>query len=252
MEAIKGLRMSQIDWHQIQSQYAGDDRQKQEIVGLEGSKMAVVEIDKSFSTFNAFPMNPGDPTKQSFGGLFLGAERISVNEAVRIRLAPNEVNPTWIKGLPIVMVLREIYVTTEGLHFFGDIYRLEETASQQPLPNHGQLPLTMVREQQFRNEVRKRAGTQFHWVPIQLNQHKSESVIRGRFYETSKLMPILDPARYQAALSRSLVEDVQAYLNNRLDSVGPYMGRRKNRLETLSTAVPSGFFLSLGPGIVED
>lgn len=252
MKEIQGLRMSQVDWEAIQTQYAGSDRQKQEIVGLEASKMAVVEVDKSYSTFNTIASNPADPTQQKVGGVFLGAERISVNEAVRFRLAPNEINPTWIKGLPVVMVLRNIYVATDGLHFLGDIYRLEETANQQPLPNQGYLPATMIREQQFRSEVRRRAGTRFDWVLVQQNQDKSETAIRGRFYETSKLMPILDAARFQAALSRSVVEDIQGYLNNHLDSIGSYMGRRKNRVETLSSAVPAGFFLNLGPGIVED
>lgn len=252
MKEIQGLRMSQVNWQQIQAQYAGEDRQKQEIVGLEASKMAVVEIDKSYSTFNTIHSNPTDLTKQRVGGIFLGAERISVNEAVRFRLAPNEINPTWIKGLPIVMVVRDIYVTTDGLHFLGDVYRLEETANQQSPPDHGHLPATMIREQQFRSEVKKRAGTRFDWILVQQNQDKAETAIRGRFYETSKLMPIIDGPRFQAALSRGVVEDVQGYLNNHLDSVGTYIGRRKNRVETLSTAVPNGFFLNLGPGIVED
>lgn len=243
--------MEAVPWQQIQTQYAGDDRQKQELVGLEASKMAVVEIDNSYSTFNAVHVTPADPTKQIVGGVFLGAERVSVNEAVRIRLNPNEVNPAWVKGLPIVMVLRQIYVTVDGLHFLGDIYRLEETANQQEAPYQAQLPLAMLREKAFRNQVKKPAGTRFDWILIQQNQIKPETAVRGRFYETSKLMVILDPGRFQAALNRGVVEDVQAYLNNRLESAGTYLGRRKNRLETLSCAVPEGFVLTLGPGIIE-
>ncbi|KAH6660444.1 hypothetical protein BKA67DRAFT_653623 [Truncatella angustata] len=252
MKELQNVRMSQVDWARIQAQYAGADRQKQEIVGLEASKKAVVEIDKSYSTFNAFPLNPAEPTKQRVGGIFLGAERIAINEAVRIRLAPEEIDATWIKGLPIVMVARDIYITSDSLHFSGDIYRLEETANQQLPSEQGQLPAAMLQEQQFRNAVNKRPGSHFRWVLVQQNKDKPEAVIRGRFYESSKLMPILDRERFQAALSRGVVEDAGTYLNNRLDSAGNYIGRCKNRIEALSTSVPAGFSLSLGQGIVED
>jgi hypothetical protein len=252
MREIQSMRMSQIDWLKVQNQLAGQDRQKQEIVGLEASKLVVVEIDKSYSTFNNIPLNPSDPSKQRVGGVFLGAERVSVNEAVRYRPAPNEVDSTWTNGLPIVMVLRDIIVVNDVLHFLGDIYRLEETSSQLPGQSNGQLPPAMIREQQFRNEVKRHAATRFEWVLVLQNQDKPETSIRGRFYETSKLMPILDPAKHQDALSKGVIEDVQAYLNNRLDSAGTYFGRRKNRLETLSTSVPNGFFLSFGRGIIEE
>ncbi|ETS82374.1 hypothetical protein PFICI_04250 [Pestalotiopsis fici W106-1] len=251
MREIQGRKMSQVDWHQY-SQYAGGDRQKQEMLGLEASKLAVAEINDSYSTFNNYAINPIDPNKQSVGGLFLGAERICVNEAVRYRLRSNENNPTWIKSLPVVMHLREIYVAADGLHFVGDIYRLEERAMQQPMPTHGPLPAAMIREQQFRSEIRKRAGTRFDWVLISQNQDRDETSIRGRFYEAAKLLPIIDLANFQAALSRGIVSDVQSYLNTRLETLSTATDRRKqNRREALSTAVPDGFFLSFGPDIRE-
>lgn len=251
MREIQGMRMSQINWHQI-SQYAGNDRQKHEMVALEASKLAVAEINDSYSTFNNYPINPADPNRQIVGGLFLGAERISVNEAIRYRLRPNENNPTWIKSLPVVMHLREIYVAPDGLHFVGDIYRLEERAIQQPMPTQGPLPAAMIREQQFRSEVKKRAGTRFDWVIIAQNQDRDETAVRGRFYEAAKLLPIIDMGNFQAALSRGVVSDVQSYLNTRLEAPSTTPDRRKrNRREALSTAVPDGFFLSFGPDIRE-
>ncbi|KAI0132095.1 hypothetical protein BJ170DRAFT_718005 [Xylariales sp. AK1849] len=251
MKELQNRAMNQIPWQQIQAQYAGDDRHKQELVGLEASKKAVVEIDQSFSTFNSLPGVQSNAPKQFVGGVFLGAERVSVNEAVRIRLNPAEVDPKWVKGLPIVMVLRQIYVTTDGLHFYGDVYRLEETTAQQEAPDQAQLPPSMLRERAFRNHVQESADARYEWVLVQQNQEKPEAAIRGRFYETAKLMVILDPDQFKAALGRGVVQDVQAYLNNRLESNGTYLGRRKSRLETLSSSVPENFFLPLGPSIVE-
>ncbi|KAI4603021.1 hypothetical protein KJ359_005811 [Pestalotiopsis sp. 9143b] len=245
MGELGGQRMNQINWLQLQSQNAGN-RQKQEAIGLEASKLAALEISGSYSTFNNQPMT--DPTRQNVGGVFLGAECIRVGEAVRYRPLPNEINPAWAPGLPIVMLIREIYLATSGLHFVGDIFRLEETAAQQPKPDVGPLTATMLREQQFRSQVRR---THFEWALISQNQDRDETSIRGRFYEAAKLLPIINPGNFQAGVERGIVEDVQGYLNNRLDSLSTNMGRRVNRLETLSSAVPQGFSLNLGPGISE-
>jgi hypothetical protein len=252
MKEIQGLRMSEINWEQIQAQYVRDERQK-ELVGLEASKKAVMEIDKTFSTFNPFPDAPENGGREFVGGVFLGAERISVGEAVRVRLNPNETNPAWVKGLPIVMVPRSIFVVPDGLHFFGEVFRLEETPVQQP---ETQLPLplpeALMRERAFRNRVKATAsGTRYDWVLVQQNQDKVERAVRGRFYETERIMPILQLPQFDDELSRGIVPDTQACLNNRLDSIDDYIGRRSNRLEALSTSVPVGFSLNFGPGIVE-
>lgn len=242
--------MSEINWQFLQTQYARDDRHK-ELVGLEASKKAVMEIDKTFSTFNPFPSAPEHGGREFVGGVFLGAERISINEALRVRLNPNEMNPAWVKGLPIVMVPRSIFVVPDGLHFFGEVFRLEETSIQQPEPQL-RLPESLVRERAFRNRVKgPAAGTRYDWVLVQQNQDKVERTIRGRFYETEKIMPILQLPQFNEELSRGIVPDTQACLNNRLDSMDDYIGRRRNRLEALSTSVPEGFFLNFGPGIIE-
>ena len=83
------------------------------------------------------------------------------------------------------------------------------------------------------------------------NITKDESAIRGRFYETSRLMMILAPDQFRQSMANGAIDDVQAYLNNHLDSTGEYIGRRKNRDEALAGAVPEGFCLSLGPNVIE-
>ncbi|KAK7927231.1 hypothetical protein PG985_004229 [Apiospora marii] len=242
-------------WSQIVAKYAGDNPSRQELVGVEGSKKALIEIDHSYSLFNVISDSRPSGGKLSVRGIFLGAERINVGEAVRIRLTPQEMNPAWPKNMPTLMVLKEIFTAKsgeiDGLFFSGDIYRLEEIPRQQPAIEQPQIPPAMFNEKAFRDEVRAAAGTHFQWVPILQNVTKDETVIRGRFYETSRLMAILDQNKFDAALAKGEVEDVQAYLNNRADSKGVYVGRKKSRLEMLAGAVPANFVLPLPATIQE-
>ncbi|KAK8105436.1 hypothetical protein PG999_008795 [Apiospora kogelbergensis] len=242
-------------WDQLVARYAGDNPSRQELVGVEGSKKVLIEIDHSYSLFNVISDSRASGGKLVVQGIFLGAERINVGEAVRIRLKPQEINPAWPKNMPILMVLKEIYVAksgeTDGLFFNGDVYRLEEISRQQAVVPQTQIPLAMIKEKAFRDSVRAAAGTHFQWVPVLQNVIKDETAIRGRFYETSRLMAILDQNKFDAALTKGEVEDVQAYLNNRADSKGVYVGLRKNRLEMLAGAVPDDFVLSLPATIQE-
>ncbi|KAK8051902.1 hypothetical protein PG993_003287 [Apiospora rasikravindrae] len=242
-------------WSQIVAKYAGDNPSRQELVGVEGSKKALIEIDHSYSLFNVISDSRSSGGKLLVQGIFLGAERINVGEAVRIRLTPQEMNPAWPKNMPILMVLKEIFTAksgeTDGLFFSGDIYRLEEISRQQPVVEQTQIPSAMFKEKLFRDGIRAAAGTHFQWVPVLQNVTKDETVIRGRFYETSRLMAILDQNKFDAALAKGEVEDVQAYLNNRADSKGVYVGRKQNRLEMLAGAVPNDFVLPLPASIQE-
>ncbi|KAK8080467.1 hypothetical protein PG997_008285 [Apiospora hydei] len=229
-------------WSQIVAKYAGDNPSRQELVGVEGSKKALIEIDHSYSLFNVMLDSRSSGGKLVVQGIFLGAERINVGEAVRIRLNPQEMNPAWPKNMPILMVLKEIFTAksgeTDGLFFSGDIYRLEEISRQQPVVEQTEIPSAMFKEKVFRDGIRAAAGTHFQWVPVLQNVTKDETVIRGRFYETSRS-------------SEGEVEDVQAYLNNRADSKGVYVGRKQNRLEMLAGAVPNDFVLPLPASIQE-
>ncbi|KAI1081823.1 hypothetical protein F5B20DRAFT_579148 [Whalleya microplaca] len=246
--------MESIDWQNVQAQLAGEDQHKREVLGLEASKIAASRIDHSYSLFNPASNLQDASGRQNFGGVFLGAEKVGIYEAVRIRLEPQEENPSWNKQLPIVMALKEIFIETssdgERLFFQGDIWRLEETASPNHVPNQDQLPLAMRREKAFRDEVKRSHGTHFDWVLVSSNVKRGEASIRGRFYESKKLGPILHDA-WDKMLQAGHIPGIQASLNNRFDSRGPYIGRKKSRAVTVLGAVGPNFILPVGPGVVE-
>ncbi|KAI1503687.1 hypothetical protein F5X99DRAFT_87828 [Biscogniauxia marginata] len=237
---LNGQRMSQINWDAVQLQLAQNDPQKMEMLALEASKLAATLIDHSYSTFNLLGRLP--PDAEAFEGVFLGAEKIYVGEAVRLLIPPEEQNPQLNNSMPVVMVVKQIWVKTQNgevaqLYFSGDVWRLQESNLQQSGPDPQQLPVAMQREKAFRDDIVRSRGIRFDWVLVAEKVTKEQHTVRGRFYETRRLAPILNPETFQHSLAQGDVADLQALLNNRGDSNGPYIGRTANRADTVAGAI---------------
>ncbi|KXJ85494.1 hypothetical protein Micbo1qcDRAFT_237437 [Microdochium bolleyi] len=255
--ALGNKPIHEIDWEAQQQAMAAGDPHKKDMLGMEASKMAVLVIDGSYSTFNRQSVPEPTPTRTFYAGVFLGSERLTAGEAVRIRPSPGD--PPSPKPYPNVMAIRAIFVETtaegERLIFFGDVLRLEEVPlSQPPAIYPHNLPAAMVREKSFRDKVRAHAGVRHDWVPMPGNMNQNamrlETDVRGRFYETEKLMSIIDPARLQESVGKGELVEVQQYLNNRTDKATT---RTTNRSEALMGVLPGNELpLSFGPGIIED
>ncbi|KAI1377614.1 hypothetical protein F4677DRAFT_42677 [Hypoxylon crocopeplum] len=254
LQTIAEQPMQNVPWDVVESRLQVDDKMRGEILSLEASKIAATRVDHSYSVFNPI-MNPhATPHQQGFGGVFLGCEKVGIFEAIRVRLEQHE-HPEWDNHeFTFAMVLKNLVIqrTEEGEHllFHGDIWLLQETASPHHSPNLDQLPAAMRREKNFRDEVKRAHGTHFDWVPIVANVTKPEGSIRGRFYESHKLGPMLNPD-WNQYLQNGLIPPIQKSLNNRFDSRGSYIGRKKSRLDAVAGAVPLDTVLSLGPRVVE-
>lgn len=80
IEAIQNKIFSEVQWQDLINNSAG----RSELIGLEASKMAAVEIDSSWSVFNQLPPEPAQPRNQArFDGVFLGAEMIRRGDPIR-------------------------------------------------------------------------------------------------------------------------------------------------------------------------
>lgn len=76
----KDRSFSQVDWAQILT----NPQFSREMVGLEASKLAALEIDGSWSTFNLLSAGPKQAKNISiYGGAFLGAEMIRIGDPIR-------------------------------------------------------------------------------------------------------------------------------------------------------------------------
>ncbi|KAI0022386.1 hypothetical protein F4780DRAFT_777765 [Xylariomycetidae sp. FL0641] len=244
--ALAGSRIIDINWDALESQFGiGNDQQQKSRLALEASKLAATLVDHSYSTFN--PVQPLFPNVEAFNGVFLGAEKIFAGETIRIHLAPQEKNSLWDKSMPVVMLVFQILIKqqqdgTRSLMFYGDIWRLEQTSLQQPSPDQSRIAPSMHREKFFRDEVLRSRGMRVDWVLIVERVVKTEGDVRGRFYETRQLAPILNPDKFNQDLQQGQVNDLQTFLNNRGSSEGPDKGRMPSRADTVAGAVPHAVF----------
>ncbi|KAF2971067.1 hypothetical protein GQX73_g2523 [Xylaria multiplex] len=241
LQEFKGRALVQIDWQALQERFGTQtDPSRREGLAIEATKLAALRVDQCYSTFDPFtePIQNYDV----FGGVFLGAEKICVGEAVRIILPREQQEQASEKGMPIVMVVRRILISREGgaLMLEGSLWKLQHVAlAQQPqTPNEAQLPSALRGEKEFRDGILKARGWCVQWVLINQNLLLDESAIRGRFYETRRLTPILNPAKYQEMLRQQHIDDIQTLLNNRGDSNGPRVGRVPNRAQAVAGAIP--------------
>lgn len=253
LQDLSGRDLSQIDWQSLLERLGihGDPTRMQGLA-IEATKLAALRVDQCYSTFNALPEPVQD--YDTFGGVFLGAEKICVGEAIRIKLQEQQEQAAE-KGVPVVMVVTRILVgkTSNALFFEGSLWKLQHFALAQPtqIPNPGPLPSTMLGEKEFRDSILQSRGWRVQWMMMSQNISVNESGVRGRFYETRRLTPILNPEKFQDMIQQKHVEDIQALLNNRGDSKGPYVGRVANRAQAVAGAIPPGMPASLGPDVFE-
>ncbi|KAI2471053.1 hypothetical protein F4781DRAFT_150707 [Annulohypoxylon bovei var. microspora] len=252
--------MQEVDWLTLESelpiepQSPYDESKKAELVSLEASKIAACRVDHSYSLFNC--INPHTSfNQQSFRGVFFGCEKICIFEAVRVIVEQHE-HPQWEDPeLTFAMVVKNILLekTEQGdqVFFQGDIWLLLETNSPQQAPDQDQLPPAMRREKEFRDEVKRPHGTRFDWILLRGNVTKSEKSIKGRFYESQKLGPMLYQNEWDDYLKSGVIPAIQKSLNKRLDSWGPDVGRVQTRRRAVDGAIAPGIPLALGPLVVE-
>ncbi|KAI1351417.1 hypothetical protein F5Y01DRAFT_125925 [Xylaria sp. FL0043] len=260
LQEFKGRALAQIDWQTLQERFgANTDPSRREGLAIEATKLAATRVDQSYSTFNAVQVS--GPDHDDFGGVFLGAEKICVGEAVRIKLSREQQEQSQEKGMPWVLVIKRILIRKEGgtLMFEGSLWTLQHLFSNEQIfsdeqhqtPGPVQLPTALLGEKEFRNGILRNSGWSVKWVLMNQNITVNESAIRGRFYETRRLTPILNPAKFQEMIQTQRVTDIQTLLNNRGDSSGPYVGRVLNRAQAVAGAVPPGVSAQLGPDVIE-
>ncbi|KAI1430169.1 hypothetical protein F5Y12DRAFT_6133 [Xylaria sp. FL1777] len=253
LQEFKGQALAQINWQALQERFgANADASRREGLAIEATKLAATRVDQCYSTFNL--IQESVQNYDLYGGLFLGGEKICVGEAVRIKLSREQQEQSE-KGMPIVMVLNRIFVSKEGgtLMFEGSLWKLQHAtlAQQIQTPNPAQLPAALRGEKEFRDGILQNRGWRVQWVLMNQSLTANESAIRGRFYETRRLTPILNPAKFQEMLRQQNVGDIQTLLNNRGDSSSPYVGRVLNRAQAVAGAVPPGVSAQLGPDVIE-
>ncbi|KAF5666054.1 hypothetical protein FHETE_6423 [Fusarium heterosporum] len=241
---LKEKEYDGVSWESLFQNSA--DGNRREMLALDASKMAAVKIDYSYSLWSKLSEDPRARTV-TYYGCFFGAERVEIGDAMRLRSLPADLNvpaETGVLGLRFIFTMKDF----PGAVFFrGHLYQL--VSEDQPnIVRDEHLPLAMRSESQWRHSV---GAQRWRYALVKENVVFKEQSIRGRFYPTHRLMPILNPAEFQNSVAQRRVDDQYAHLNNRMDGSGRYLGRKINRIDTLGASVVHTARISLEPFIKE-
>jgi hypothetical protein len=241
-----------------------------EVLGLEASKVAARTINNFFSTFNRQPdkaaMGSGF-SKESYGGVFLGAEMVVIGDPVRVAPPPN-LNIDADDKATTVMLVNEICVLTPhtrnqqpqtDLQFRGNVYLLTRQREHaiDPATAAESLGITFKEEVDFRNDLLTADDQHVHgrwtWKPVDPMALRNDDQIHGRFYVSHKLLEVLNPEQLAEAIKNRAIQGASSLLNTRQQNGGnlPYAGRRSDRRLCLGVAVAADS-LVLPDGIRED
>ncbi|KAH7136467.1 hypothetical protein EDB81DRAFT_80270 [Dactylonectria macrodidyma] len=246
---IKRKLFDEVPWEAM-IRAPGNDGNKRELITLDASKMAAAKVDYSYSLWTQLSEDANAKTV-TYYGCFFGAERIEIGDALRLRSLPAEFNVPAETG---VLGLRFIFTTKDfpgSVFFRGHIYQPVSGDVDPPnVVSEDKLPVALRDESQWRNSTSP--GLRWRWALVKENVVFKEQSIRGRFYPTHRLMPILNPEGFQQAVAEGKTDEQYAHLNNRMDGAGRYLGRKANRLDAVGASVPHTARFTLEPHVREE
>jgi hypothetical protein len=242
---LAGKSFDSIPWAAHLQKLAGETG-KREALLLDASKLAATKISQCYSLFTHLHDSEGG-LKSNYHGTFLGAERVEVNDALRVRITPDQkLSPEWQDAL---LGLREICTgsTLPGAVFFkGDLLAAlsgdDVTPPGATVVPPEKLPPVLREEYAFRQMVSPAS----RWRIVLLRQAAvlREDDIRGRFYPSNRLLPVLahpNLAALQQELTNGVVRESARQLNQRMDTFKDgYLGQKRTRMDAIADAIPHG------------
>lgn len=229
---------------------------------VDGSILAAKAIDASYTPFGK--INSVQPDKNTietrYDGIYLGAEKVWVGEPVRLTIGSG----TDIMVVHAIIDRRRLSPTNRQLvHqevlFQGDVYHLTTVPHSNPAvpspaspDNNPYLPHRLTQDLAVRNaqSIPIKHSVSFWKLASSQARVKLED-IKGRWYEASILLPILQADTYNTAASKGEVQEASLWMNARGDCTNanrptslPRQPReniwRDTRLAAFGAAVPAG------------
>lgn len=248
-QALAGtnLNFNNIDWRQvIEGRYGPGDAE------VDGSIFAAKAIDESFTLVEPLGNNTVATGERYYAGIYFGGEKIWVGEPIRLRIG---------SGHDIMIVHHIIEKLKPGstnassatIHVVGDIYRFV-TVPQSPgqeSADDRHLPARLRQDLDYRNHHTIPTKHTFSfWKISQAQARLGIADVKGRWYESSVLLPILrGAAEFTRDLRRGEISDVGQWMNGRGDSTlgaGKQGMRYFDRMEAFGRAVPPATRISKG------
>ena len=241
---LKGSTFETVNWRDvINGKYGQHDAE------VDGSILAAKSIDGSYTPFDQVNIQGAAPGTTYWNGLFLGAEKIWVGEAVRLR----STNTTDILVIHYIMTANQPNNPTPVLVVTGDQYSYVTVSYDpaRPPPSNTHLPRRIQEDLAYRNSITQpRTGQVSYWALRQAGAQVTLAEIRGRWYESGLLLPTLQsPPVFENDIRAGIIGDVGLFMNGRCDNPvnNNRVGIRKpDRRSALGTSVPKDCQISRG------
>lgn len=248
---FKNRTYDQVPWETVlRSLTAEQAKTHQDVILLDASKLAAQKIDLCYSLFGKLLQEGNESLYQ---GIFLGAERIEVGDALRV-ITPTSLGAEGIVYFGLDKIKSEELPTGRAVRFGGAFYELHEggSAKKAPIPDDA-LPHALREESIWRKSVAP--GKPLSWSMLSGYMWLAESEIKGRFYPTHLLAPILLPTQFAEAVSDGNRAGATPALNGRLMSTaGDSMitGWRLNRMVAAGGSIPHDTVFWFEPQVREE
>jgi hypothetical protein len=250
-KALEHLTFDQVPWEDVVAGLYGEGDTE-----VDGSILAAKAINASYSFFGRLETLAAAEGEVRYRGMFLGGEKIWIGEPVRLRGSSKD----DIVMMVIEQMIERIVGGQSTVTFVGDIYKFVDMPNTYkdrkdwPTPD---LPARVVADLRYRNEVadNARRGIYYEWRLLEPMAKKGITDIKGRWYETRYLLPVLRGPDYDLEVQQGNASDAGLWMNARSDILGEGRPgqRKKNRLATLGGAVSADLKISRGlDGPVED
>lgn len=246
--AAGGLNYDTVDWRAVlQGRYGPGDAE------VDGSIFAAKVIDESYTLLQQLDISTATAGETHWNGIYLGGEKIWVGEPIRLRIGSGQ----------DIMILHDIvektrpsYPTGTGsitTYLVGDIYTFStvmHTPGRETSANPN-LPVRLRQDLNYRNQATiPTKGNISSWKLMQSLARLSLGEVKGRWYESSLLLPILrGTADFTRDLRRGEISDAGMWMNGRGDSslgAGKIGHKKFDRRDAFGRAVPVGTQISRG------
>lgn len=210
-----------VDWSSmLQGRYGSGDPE------VDGSILAAKAVEMTFTPFDT---SATLSMETHYNGIYIGAEKIWVGDALRLRHGNF---PTDIMVLhDIIEYPNKLDTQRPRMVFVGDTYcyRIAQLEPQAVPADDLHLPSRVREDVQFRNKITStnpepnRRFTSF-WRLNRKSDRIGIADIKGRWYESSALLPILDPQGFAKSRANGDVQDAGLFMNGQGDCNKPPTG----------------------------
>jgi hypothetical protein len=243
-DQLKGLTFESVNWQDVL-----DGKYGQHDAEVDGSILAAKSVDESYTPFDQINIPGAAPGTTYWNGLFLGAEKIWVGEAVRLR----STNSTDVLVIHYMMAASQTNNPTPILVLIGDQYSYATISYDpaSPPPSNTHLPRRMQEDLAYRNSITQpRTGQVSYWALTKARAQVTLPEVRGRWYESGLLLPTLQsPQVFENDVRAGIIGDVGLFMNGRCDHPlkGDRVGTRKSdRLSAFGDSIPMDSQISQG------